>query len=87
MTDFFTSPRLADLILAVLALEAVVLGVRHARTGHGPSLAEAGPFLLSGACLVLALRAVLAGAAWPWVAAGLTGVLVAHLWDLRGRAD
>jgi len=86
MTDFFASPRLADLILAVLALEAVVLVVRHARTGRRPSLAEAGPFLLSGACLVLALRAALAGAAWPWVAAGLVGALVAHLWDLWGRA-
>jgi hypothetical protein len=85
MPDFFASPRLADLILAVLALEALVLAVRYARTGRGPSLAAAGPFLLSGACLVLALRAVLAGAAWPWVAGGLTGALVAHLWDLRGR--
>lgn len=86
MSDFFASPHLADLILAVLALEAVVLAVRHGRTGRGPSLAEAGPFLLSGACLVLALRAVLAGASWPWVAGGLTSALVAHLWDLRGRA-
>ncbi len=82
MTALFTSPLLADLVLAVLALEAVVFALR----GGQAALARVGPFLLSGACLTLALRAVLADAAWPWVASGLLGALVAHLWDLRGRA-
>lgn len=81
MADFFSSPRLADLVLAVLALEAVVFALRGGRR----ALARAGPFLLAGACLTLALRAVLASAAWPWVASGLLGALVAHLWDLRAR--
>ena len=82
MADFFTSPHLADLVLAVLVLEVVVLGIRGGRA----SLSRFGPFLLSGACLALTLRAVLAGAAWPWVASGLLGAFAAHLWDLRGRA-
>jgi len=82
MTDLFASPRLADLVLAVLALEAVVFALRGGRD----ALARVGPFLLSGACLALALRAVLADAAWPWVASGLLGALLCHLWDLRARA-
>jgi len=81
MADLFASPRLADLVLAMLALEAVVFALRGGRT----ALARVGPSLLSGACLALALRAVMSGAAWPWVATGLLGALGAHLWDLRAR--
>lgn len=87
MTDFFASPRLADVMLAVLAVEAVWLVVRRARTGRGPEFSRVAPFLLSGAALVIALRAVLAGAAWPWVAAGVIGAFCMHLWDLRQRSS
>lgn len=86
MADFFASPRLADLVLAVLLLEVVWLGVRRARTGRGPGLRSAAPFLLSGAALALTLRAVLTQAAWPWVASGLLVAFFMHLWDLRGRS-
>ena len=42
-------------------------------------------FLLAGACLLLALRAALVGASWPWVAAPLAGAFAAHLADLGLR--
>ena len=41
--------------------------------------------LLPGMFLLLALRAALADAAWPWVPAALTGALVAHCYELWAR--
>jgi hypothetical protein len=41
--------------------------------------------LLPGVCLMLALRAALAGSAWPWVPLALAAALLAHLADLRAR--
>ena len=41
--------------------------------------------LLPGVFLMLAIRAALDGAAWPWVPAALAAALVAHIADLRGR--
>jgi hypothetical protein len=35
---------------------------------------------------MLALRAALADAAWPWVPLALALALVAHLFDIYGRA-
>jgi hypothetical protein len=41
--------------------------------------------LLPGVCLMLAVRAALVGAIWPWVPIALSGALIAHLFDLRVR--
>jgi hypothetical protein len=41
--------------------------------------------LAAGACLLLALRAALTQAGWPWVALFLTAALVAHIGDFRRR--
>ena len=41
--------------------------------------------LLPGLLLMLAIRAALDGAAWPWVPAALAASLLAHLADLRER--
>jgi hypothetical protein len=75
-----TSPHLIDAILALTALEAVALvafGVM--------SVAAAARMLLPGMLVMLALRAALADAAWPWVPLALLAALFAHLFDLRGR--
>lgn len=85
MADLFDSPRIADLILAVLLLEAVLLRWRRAKTGRGPRLRAVLPFLASGACLALALRCALTEAPWPWMSAALMGAGVAHLTDLALR--
>lgn len=42
--------------------------------------------LLPGALMVVALRAALTGAGWPWVAAALALSLPAHLADLARGA-
>jgi hypothetical protein len=74
------SPHLIDLILVFTGLEAIVLVLRR-----GPSPIAIALMLLPGVALLVALRASLAGAAWPWVPAALAASLVAHLLDLRGR--
>jgi apolipoprotein N-acyltransferase len=43
------------------------------------------PTLRAGAALLLALRAAITGAAWPWIAAWLAAAGLAHLADLRTR--
>lgn len=85
MSAFFASGRVVDLVLALVALEAALLGWHWRRSGRGVPIAEALAFLLSGACLMLALRAALVGASWEWVAAPLAGAGVAHLADLGLR--
>lgn len=75
-----TSPHLVDAILLLTLLEATLLIRLRAMTA-----ASVGRMLLPGIGVMLALRAALAGAAWPWVPAALLAALIAHLFDLKGR--
>lgn len=85
MNDFFASGLAVDLVLALMAAETLLLLALH-RYGHrGPAPADLLANLASGFCLLLALRAAMAGAAWPWLAMALSGSLAAHLVDLRRR--
>jgi hypothetical protein len=86
VAELFGSGRVVDLILALIVLEALALALIHRRTGRGIAPADFLPTLLAGACLLLALRAALAGSGWVWIAAALAGALAAHLADLRRRA-
>jgi hypothetical protein len=85
LASLFLTPRLIDLILACTVLEAAALVLWHRQTGRGLSPTAIAVMLLPGVCLMLALRAALAGSAWPWVPAALAAALVAHLTDLRNR--
>ena len=85
MHQLFTSGQAADLVLAALAVEALLLWALHRFRGWGPGIAPLLPFLLAGAAFALALRAALTGAAWPWVAAALLAAFAAHLWDIARR--
>ena len=85
MAGLFASGRVVDVILALVVLEGVALIVLQRIRGHGPRLAILLPNLLSGAFLLLALRAALAGAWWGWIGLCLTGALLAHLADLLPR--
>ncbi|MEM9501277.1 MAG: hypothetical protein AAF941_05470 [Pseudomonadota bacterium] len=77
---FFASGHAADLVLAVLAIEAVwlklVMGWGGARI-----IGLVGPAVF----IILALRAALVGAGWEWVAMLLALSLPLHLIDLRRR--
>lgn len=81
----FASGRLIDFILVLVVLEAAALWL-YARAGRRAlAFADVVWNLLAGACLLLALRAALAEAGWPWLAAFLTLALIAHVADLRRR--
>lgn len=86
MTSFasgiIASGRIADLVLGLLVLEAVLLLAYRRRTGRGIPAAVLLPNLLAGACLVLALRGALTGAHWGWTALALLAALAAHLLDI-----
>ncbi|MBD2841111.1 hypothetical protein [Erythrobacter rubeus] len=79
MDWFLQSGHAADMILLVLALEAVWLRLRNWRWAEIAGLL--GPAVL----LVLGLRAALVGAEWYWIAAPLALSLPLHLFDLRMR--
>ena len=85
MAALFASGRVVDLILLFLALEGLVLIGWHMRTGRGIAPAEVLGLLLSGAFLMLALRAALTGAGWRAVALWLCLSGVAQAYDLWRR--
>lgn len=85
MEALFSTARVADLVLAVLVLEGLVLFVVRRRTGRGPDPWVVLPFLVAGGFLTLALRAALTDASWPWMAVALLGALLAHGVDLALR--
>jgi hypothetical protein len=85
MVSLFASGRIVDIVLAITAIEAVILVIHHRRTGCGPAPKELLGYLLSGVCLMLALRAALVDAWWGWVALWLVAAFAAHLSDLRRR--
>lgn len=76
---FFANGHAADVILAVLFIEAIWLKMRGWTWGRIAGLL--GPAGL----IVLGLRAALTGASWWWVAVPLALSLPLHLADLRTR--
>ena len=85
MQQLVVSGRIVDLILLLVAVEVVVLGCIRARRGSGIEWRALLPNLLAGAALLLALRAAITGAAWPWIALWLAVAGLAHVADLRTR--
>ncbi len=80
MTALFASGHAVDVVLAVMLVEMVVLIGRGRRPAATVVLAFA-----PGVLILLAVRAALTGAGWPWVAAALAASFPAHLADLRRR--
>jgi fatty acid desaturase len=85
MAPLFASGRIVDLILAFTVFEVVALSLYRRRTGHGVPAIDIVFNLLSGICLLGALRCALGGAWWGWIGACLFGSLVAHVADLWRR--
>ncbi len=82
LETWIASGRLIDLILVLVAVEAIVLVVLRARGFLRIGTLELIAMLAAGAFLMLALRGALLGADAGWIAACLFGALVAHLADL-----
>lgn len=74
-----------DLILLLVALEAVALLAWRGFRGGGLAPADFLFNLLAGAALMLALRAALAGAGQAWIGAALALAFVLHAADLWRR--
>jgi hypothetical protein len=85
MQAFFSSGHVVDLILAIIVVEYGVLAWGGRGLGFRAGLLDRLLALAPGVCLLLALRAALTGAAWPWVAAWLTASLPLHLVDAIRR--
>lgn len=77
--NLFETGHAADIVLGVLAMEAVWLKTRGWRPLR--ILTLIGPAI----CIVAGLRAALIGADWWWVALPLAASLPLHLIDLRFR--
>lgn len=79
MDVFFTSGHAVDVVLLVLAIEAIWLKAR------GQSWADITPALLPAVLMMLGLRAALTGMAWPYISLPLALAFPVHLYDLRRR--
>jgi hypothetical protein len=77
--QFFASGRAVDVVLLVLAVEAVWL--KH----RGGAWADIIPALLPAVLMMIALRAALTGMAWPYISLPLVLAFPVHLYDLKRR--
>ena len=82
---FFIDGSIADLVLAVMLIEAAVLLAFSRRGTSRLSAASIMSALLPGFFLALALRAAFVRAGWLWIALALIGALITHLVDMRMR--
>ena len=80
MEALFASGHAADIVLAVLAAEAVLLRLRQ--WDISAIIGLLGP----AALIVLGLRAALVGAPWYWVSLPVALAFPLHLLDLRNRS-
>ena len=76
---------LIDIVIGLSMLEGVALAVYHRISGRGIAPREFAANLVSGLCLMLALRAAVTSAAWSWMALWLLAAGVAHWSDLWQR--
>lgn len=85
MEALFSSGRIIDLILVMVAFEVAALPWLLKRVGTATTTGDLLPNILAGAALLLAVRLSLAGTAWQWIGAALFAALLAHAWDLARR--
>jgi hypothetical protein len=77
--EFFASGRAVDVVLAVLAVEAIWLKLR------GGQWNDIIGIIMPAVLMMFALRAALTGMAWPFIALPLALAFPVHLYDLRRR--
>ncbi|MEL6302514.1 MAG: hypothetical protein AAFV47_09870 [Pseudomonadota bacterium] len=85
MQAWIESGRIADVMLAVIAIEIIALIVYRLLSGKGLPVATVICNAGAGGSLMVALKLVWIDAAWHWVAAALLGSLVFHMIDLAQR--
>ena len=85
MAAFLPDPWIVDAIIALVAVEGIVLVVWRALTGGGLTVVQTLANLSSGAALLLALRMSITGGLSASVLALLSVALIAHVADLASR--
>lgn len=83
MEQWFSNGQIVDVILALLALEILGFILLKRRMRMGSFVGEIVATLLSGLCLLFALRGALVEAAWPYIATGLLASLFFHILTLK----
>lgn len=86
MKELLSSGRLVDVALVAIAGEAAVLVWLRAKARRGMRLVDVLGHLLSGAFLLLALRAAVTGADYRITLAWMTASFPPHIFDLVRRA-
>jgi hypothetical protein len=82
MSPLIHNGAMADVVVAALIVEAVVLVVLRSRFRH-LQVFDIAAMLGAGLFLALALRSALTGAGWQWIALFLGAAFAAHLLDVR----
>ena len=85
LEQFDQGPLVVDIAIAFITLETLSLWALHKISGRGLALADYLLTILSGACLMLALRCALTPDGWPGMALFLIAAGLAHGADLRAR--
>lgn len=85
MNEMLAGPRLIELIIAITVFEGVALTIYQRLTGKGVAPKEFAANLLSGLCLMLALRNALLGNSGGVTALFLSASGVIHASDLWRR--
>ena len=85
MPELIESGAIIDLMLLFVLIEVAALLVYRRRTGQGIAPRSLLLNVGAGVSLMLALRAVLTGAPWEWLAVWLVSSLVFHVADLADR--
>ena len=85
MTLWPVGPGWVDLVIGITVLEALALALYFRATGRGVSPGQYLVNLVSGLCLMFALRAALVGAGAWWIALCLLVAGLTHALDLRRR--
>lgn len=85
MGAMLASGLLIDIILALVAIEAITITLYWYATGKGIAPRDLLPNLIAGACLLLALRLTIADFGWVTVCAALAAAGAASTIDLARR--
>lgn len=85
MVELLQSGRLIDFILVLVALEVLAFAVLPRFVRGMPGLSKLWPTLLSGVCLMVAVRLALTDAPALWIMGALLASLIAHVTDIASR--
>ena len=85
LAQFFLSGRVVDVAIAITLLEGLALAVYHRATGRGVAPRNFAINMVSGLCLMMALRTALTGSSWMMVALFLSASGAVHAVDIWRR--